>query len=428
MSYNTSNPTYSVFTPGINLSDWPSSEVWDGGGGVGDFDGMEDGVGAEEGGGGPGGYSLGEKVVIGTMLTIMVFVAVVGNLLVCAAVFTDRRLKKNSNFFIVSLAIADLLVALGVMTFAIANDIMGRWVFGAVFCRIWISSDIMCSTASILNLCVISLDRYLHIRDPLRYETWMTTTKTVSLIATVWILSVLISFVPTHLGWHESPDGDNSTTDKDQCIFDLNPIYAVVSSTISFYIPCVVMVSIYVRLYVYARRHAKTIRKTHTVDRFHNNRNGSGSGGGSTRGSYKVSDHKAAVTLGIIMGVFLLCWVPFFIVNPIAAFCSTCIPQLVFQILTWCGYVNSCLNPIIYSIFNTEFRYAFRRILLPRCILKRRRNRSLYANSSMAGSRSRGVNKGDYYEPPAMTENGSAAMIRRESREKLFTETATTTL
>lgn len=120
------------------------------------------------------------------------------------------------------------------------------------------------------------------------------------------------------------------------------------------------------------------------------------------------------------MGVFLLCWVPFFIVNPIAAFCSTCIPKLVFQILTWCGYVNSCLNPIIYSIFNTEFRYAFRRILFPKCFLERR-NKSLYANSSTAGSRSR-VNKAEY--GPPLTENG-ATTVRRNSREKLFADKVT---
>ena len=403
MSANVSNPVYSVLTPGTNLSDLLVSAA---------FPDEDPAVEEEE-----EGYSLAEKAVIGTVLTVMVFVAVAGNLLVCAAVFTDRRLKRNSNFFIVSLAIADLLVALVVMTFAIANDIHGRWVFGAVFCRIWISSDIMCSTASILNLCVISLDRYVHIRDPLHYESWMTTRKTVILIATVWILSVLISFVPTHLGWHESPSGLNSsTTDTELCIFDLNPVYAVVSSSISFYIPCIVMVSIYVRLYVYARRHARTIRKTHTAERFHS------TNGGSTRGSYKVSDHKAAVTLGIIMGVFLLCWVPFFIVNPIAAFCSTCIPKLVFQILTWCGYVNSCLNPIIYSIFNTEFRYAFRRILFPKCVLEKRR-KSLYVSSSTVGSRNR-INRTEY--APPLTDNGVAPSgVRRNSKDKLFADKVT---
>ena len=410
-----SNPTYSILISGVNFSHLPPPGVLGDQGVFGHVEERAEGEGVEE----EGGYSLAERATIGTILTVMVFVAVAGNLLVCAAVFTDHRLKRNSNFFIVSLAIADLLVALVVMTFAIANDIHGRWVFGAVFCRIWISSDIMCSTASILNLCVISLDRYVHIKDPLHYETWMTTRKTVLFIATVWILSVLISFVPTHLGWHESPTGLNSSTADDElCIFDLNPIYAVVSSTISFYIPCVVMVSIYVRLYVYARRHVEVIRRTHTADRF---QGGAGANGGSAKASYKVSDHKAAVTLGIIMGVFLLCWVPFFIVNPIAAFCNTCIPKLVFQILTWCGYVNSCLNPIIYSIFNTEFRDAFRRILFPKCFLEKRK-KSLYAASmSSQGSRSR-LNKSEY--GPPLTENG-ASTIRRNSREKLFADKVT---
>jgi len=79
--------------------------------------------------------------------------------------------------------------------------------------------------------------------------------------------------------------------------------------------------------------------------------------------SYQVSDHKAAVTLGIIMGVFLICWVPFFCVNIVAAFCKTCIPPIMFKCLTWLGYSNSAFNPIIYSIFNLEFREAFQKIL-----------------------------------------------------------------
>lgn len=81
---------------------------------------------------------------------------------------------------------------------------------------------------------------------------------------------------------------------------------------------------------------------------------------------YHVSDHKAAVTVGVIMGVFLICWVPFFCVNITAAFCKTCIGGQTFKILTWLGYSNSAFNPIIYSIFNKEFRDAFKRILTMR--------------------------------------------------------------
>lgn len=81
---------------------------------------------------------------------------------------------------------------------------------------------------------------------------------------------------------------------------------------------------------------------------------------------YHVSDHKAAITVGVIMGVFLICWVPFFCVNIVAAFCKTCIGGQTFKILSWLGYSNSAFNPIIYSIFNAEFREAFKRILTSR--------------------------------------------------------------
>jgi dopamine D1-like receptor len=409
MATNISNPTYNVhYNGGVNIT-YPGARPED----------VLGGAAEDEGGGGKGGgeveeFSVAYMAGVGTILTFLVFIAVVGNLLVVAAVFTDRRLKRNSNFFIVSLATADLIMALVVMTFAIANDIHGRWVFGAVFCRIWISSDIMGSTASILNLCVISFDRFKHIKDPLRYESWMTTRKTVLLIAGVWFLSVLISFVPTHLNWHTYPDpSGNNSHSAEECIFELNPTYAILSSCVSFYIPCIIMVSIYVRLYVYARRHAEVIRKTYTAERFQ-----VGNGSAGNKGSYKVSDHKAALTLGVIMGVFLVCWFPFFVVNLVKAICDDCIPHLLFQILTWAGYANSCLNPIIYSIFNTEFRDAFRRILFPKCVLERRKQ--FYTETSNSNSRAR-INKCDY--TPPLTENGSSAsamIVRKNSKDKLF--------
>lgn len=133
------------------------------------------------------------------------------------------------------------------------------------------------------------------------------------------------------------------------------------------------MIGIYCRLYCYAQKHVKNIRAiTRPIDipgndtkkslkqknkalhiQLHNHHSS----------PYHVSDHKAAITVGIIMGVFLICWVPFFCINIVAAFCKTCIPDITFKILTWLGYSNSAFNPIIYSIFNTEFREAFKRIL-----------------------------------------------------------------
>lgn len=104
----------------------------------------------------------------GLLFLILIFLSVAGNILVCVAIYTDRGLRRIGNLFLASLAIADLFVGCLVMTFAGVNDLLGYWMFGPRFCDTWIAFDVMCSTASILNLCAISLDRYIHIKDPLR--------------------------------------------------------------------------------------------------------------------------------------------------------------------------------------------------------------------------------------------------------------------
>lgn len=312
--------------------------------------------------------NITNKVVIGTFLCLIIFLSLAGNVLVCIAVFTDRRLKRLNNMFIVSLAVADLWVSLMVMTFAVVNDITGKWLFGKVYCNIWISSDIMGSTASILNLCVISLDRYIHIRDPMKYARLMNWKKVAIAISLVWTISIILSFIPINVGWHKSPEDKDSELPPELCFLEISGTYAVVSSSISFYLPCILMLSLYFKLYMYAREQVRSIKSTMVHNHIGDQR---GSGQAS-----RLSDHKAAVTLGVIMGVFLICWLPFFILNLIEAYCK-CAPTILFQILTWLGYFNSCLNPVIYSIFNSEFRNAFKRILFPkccRCLYKDQRN------------------------------------------------------
>lgn len=231
----------------------------------------------------------------------------------------------------------------------------------------------------------------------------MTKKMMVIMISTVWILSLTLSFLPIHLQWHRNAEDRYTPLPENVCLMDLNPVYSVVSSTISFYIPCIIMIIIYVQLYCAARSHVKEIRKTS----FHVSNGGKGGGSGS-------KDHKAAVTLGIIMGVFLLCWMPFFVINLVEAFCK-CVPILMFKILTWLGYVNSCLNPIIYSIFNKEFRNAFRKILFPDSCKCVRPKRNGYAQSSRSTTKSL-ISKSEYIMHSV--ENGN----RRDCKEPLCAE------
>ena len=130
-------------------------------------------------------------------------VVIVGNSLVIAAVFTYRKLRTVTNTFIVSLAVSDLLLGAVVLPFSSVNEVLGWWPFGRVWCSAWLAIDVWVCTASILNLCAISLDRYLAISRPFRYPTLMSPTRAKIAVAVVWTLALAICLPPL-LGWRDS--------------------------------------------------------------------------------------------------------------------------------------------------------------------------------------------------------------------------------
>lgn len=109
-------------------------------------------------------YGNTEKVLIGGVLIILTVCTICGNLLLVLSVCLVKKLKQPSNYLIVSLALADLAVAVTVMPFVSITDLIGgHWIFGQLFCNVFIAMDVMCCTASILTLCVISIDRSIFL-------------------------------------------------------------------------------------------------------------------------------------------------------------------------------------------------------------------------------------------------------------------------
>ncbi|GMR60868.1 hypothetical protein PMAYCL1PPCAC_31063 [Pristionchus mayeri] len=309
------------------------------------------------------------------LFSLLILFALLGNLLVVAAIFYDRPLRRQpENLFLVSLAISDLLVSILVMVFAAANDLMGEWTFGPAYCQFWICFDITCSTASILNLCAISLDRYWHISRPMVYVRYCSRRRIYYCIVVVWFLSALIGAAPLAFGV-----GLKSENSMEHCEMDLPLPYAIGSSTLSFFAPAAVMVLLYTKLYLYARRHVRSIKtQLHQLrmSRWEKvSRHLPGARRASTHVTTEtsptqnhhqrttVNDQKARLTLGVIMGTFLFCWVPFFILNILRSAVQWKVPKEIIMAVTWLGYANSALNPVIYSIFNRDFRRAFKKIL-----------------------------------------------------------------
>ncbi|CAI5654966.1 unnamed protein product [Oreochromis niloticus] len=359
-----------------------------------ELDGTEDDEDGEEDGGGIGGL----RVLVACVLFLLIVSTLLGNTLVCAAVIKFRHLRsKVTNFFVISLAVSDLFVAVLVMPWEAITEVTNTWLFGR-FCDVWIAFDIMCSTASILNLCIISVDRYWAISSPFKYERKMTHRVAFVMIGVAWTLSILISFIPVQLKWHRAGEeeqevameemaaimaasGKNFTNTSSfnssdvaaqSCVANLNKTYAISSSFISFYIPVVIMIATYTRIYRIAQTQIRRImsleraaeqaqHQGHGVNRNQQQVQRPGDEA-SLKSSFK-KETKVLKTLSIIMGVFVFCWLPFFVLNCTVPFCDPpCVSDTTFTVFVWFGWANSSLNPVIYA-FNADFRRAFASIL-----------------------------------------------------------------
>ena len=149
-------------------------------------------------------YDLLQALTLGFktfLMGLIIAASIFGNLLVIISVFRFRKLRIITNYFVVSLAMADILVALVAMCFNASVIIFGRWLFGYIMCDIWNSFDVYFSTVSILHLCCISVDRYYAISQPLMYPIKITRKKVAVMLTNVWIWPGLISYVPILLGW-----------------------------------------------------------------------------------------------------------------------------------------------------------------------------------------------------------------------------------
>ena len=147
------------------------------------------------------------SVLVVLVLLIIILGTIVGNLLVCVAVCMVKKLRRPYNYLLVSLAVSDLCVAILVMPVALLNELWGRWEFGPVICDVWVSFDVLSCTASILNLCMISVDRYLAITKPLEYGVKRTPRRMFFYIAVVWIGAGFVSVPPVLILGNEHGDG-----------------------------------------------------------------------------------------------------------------------------------------------------------------------------------------------------------------------------
>ncbi|XP_072046500.1 D(1A) dopamine receptor-like [Amphiura filiformis] len=312
--------------------------------------------------------SDGFRIAALCIIPLLDLYGIIGNTFVCIAVVRFPNLRTVGNFYILSLAIADLLVCTVVMPLSIYQEVTnGVWRLPVWLCDLWTSLDVLLSTASIWLLCVISLDRYFAITKPHSYATKRTWVSAMISVSFAWIISFLLS-VPVLIFV-----GGSDVANTKECYVVTTPAFAIAGPITSFYLPCFIVLAVYWQIFQATRRlQLRRVAPQNSAIRTVDGTGQSIDQGNSTETSAadstnKISikrEKKAAFVLAIVVGVFIICWLPFFIVFLLFEFCEECHVQgIVFKILTWLGWCNSILNPLIYTIFNSEFRKAFKKII-----------------------------------------------------------------
>ncbi|XP_020865279.1 5-hydroxytryptamine receptor 5A [Phascolarctos cinereus] len=310
-------------------------------------------------------------VLILTLLGLLVVATFTWNLLVLATILRVRTFHRVPHNLVASMAISDVLVAALVMPLSLVHELSGhRWKLGRRLCQLWISCDVLCCTASIWNVTAIALDRYWSITRHLEYTLRIRKRISNVMITLTWLLSAVISLAPLLFAWGETYSADN-----EECQVSQEPSYTVFSTVGAFYLPLCVVLFVYWKIYkaakfrigskktnsvtpvpeavevkealhqpqmVFTARHAMVTFQTD----------------GDTWREKK--EKKAAVMVGILIGVFVLCWIPFFITELISPFSSCNIPPIWKSIFLWLGYSNSFFNPLIYTAFNKNYNSAFK--------------------------------------------------------------------
>ncbi|XP_060706669.1 muscarinic acetylcholine receptor M2-like [Hemiscyllium ocellatum] len=203
-------------------------------------------------------YKTGEVIFISIVTGSLSVVTFVGNLLVIISIKINRQLQTVNNYFIFSLACADVTVGVTMNLFTIYT-LLGYWPLGPLVCDLWLAIDYVVTNASSMNLLIISFDRYFCVTKPLSYPVRRTPKFAGMMIAAAWLLSFFV-WAPAILFWQFIVG--QRTVSEGECYiqFFSNPAVTFGTSIACFYLPVTIMVI----LYVYISRASKSRIKMDT--------------------------------------------------------------------------------------------------------------------------------------------------------------------
>ncbi|XP_046391197.1 adenosine receptor A2a [Ischnura elegans] len=317
------------------------------------------------------------NVPYATCEVLVAIAAVAGNGLVLAAFRRERRLRRRTNYYIVSLAAADLLVGLlGIPVAVLASVGLPS---GLYACLLAVCLLVVLCTISIFCLVAVSVDRYWAILHPMAYSRNVRTKTAVSIICVCWVAGTFVGFLPL-LGWNAGPQQRCRFTE----VMDYNYLVFLYFATII--VPALILAAFYAHIY---RVVLRQLRQMVTMDAGPRSNPAGREGSGTMLrmlGAAQRREVKATQNLAIIVLFFILCWIPLYTINCVKAFCPACsVEGALTDFCIILSHLNSALNPLLYAYHLRDFRAALRAIFGGAKRRRMQRHKFLHLNEDGPG-------------------------------------------
>ncbi|XP_048588547.1 beta-1 adrenergic receptor [Nematostella vectensis] len=294
-------------------------------------------------------------------LCFLILAIIIGNSLVLVLIRLNRRLHSPTFYFLGNLSFAELLIGVGFVPLYTAAVLEGRWRFGKTMCRAHAFVVTSSVNASLITLCVVSVDRFLDIRDPLRYFGRMTKRRSAMIIFCIWAHSLFWAAMPL-VDWGEiSFDNNTKTCRPDFAASGIsNRVYAALLVVFGFAIPSLVTGYCHIKIYQMAKEQTRKIAKISVRKDFTS---------GHVQEDIVLTFHprrerKAHKTILIIIGAFVVCWLPYSIGTSWKLATGHALELYWFaNVGLTLALTNSSLNPLIYTLRDRRVRMGFMKLV-----------------------------------------------------------------
>lgn len=297
------------------------------------------------------------KIFEAVLLFSLVLFAVAGNGLLIYVIYSNHNLHNLRNAFVASLSAADLMLACTDIVYqAMEKVVVNFQPPHPSICYIILLSGVLFGSASVFNLTAMTLVRYISIRYPLHFSRYVTAHRSAAIVLGVWLIALCLAFPP--LIWR--PEGVVcSTTKPSEEHFINEAIYMSAEWLFWFLIPLMLISFSYYRIYLIARGQARQIAALEVstvIEAPITNTRGRAS---------SLREKKAGRMIAILIGFWVLCWMPFFIVLTISKFKSR-VPASVMRLFLYLMFANSAINPIVLTRYNRELKEAIKKLVCRR--------------------------------------------------------------